>query len=82
MTLEPLSGFEHGTPGLGIQRLNHLAIAPLERVGDFFQGEGGCSFYIKNNYNLKYLTTEKVYKQKMFFSKNLNWEMLNKNLVT
>ena len=22
-TLEPLSGFEHGTPGLGIRRLNH-----------------------------------------------------------
>ena len=22
-TLEPLSGFEHGTSGLGIQRLNH-----------------------------------------------------------
>ena len=22
-TLEPCSGFEHGTPGLGIQRLNH-----------------------------------------------------------
>ena len=28
-TLEPPSGFEHGTPGLGIQCLNHLAIAPL-----------------------------------------------------
>ena len=26
--LEPPSGFEHGTPGLGIQRLNHYAIAP------------------------------------------------------
>ena len=23
LTLEPPSGFEHGTPGLGIQRLNH-----------------------------------------------------------
>ena len=23
LTLEPLSGFEHGTPGLGIQRLDH-----------------------------------------------------------
>ena len=22
-TLEPPNGFEHGTPGLGIQRLNH-----------------------------------------------------------
>ena len=27
-TLEPPSGFEHGTPGLGIQCLNHYAIAP------------------------------------------------------
>ena len=26
-TLEPPSGFEHGIPGLGIQRLNHWAIA-------------------------------------------------------
>ena len=32
MTLEPPSGFEHATPGLGIQRLNHLAIAPLMHV--------------------------------------------------
>ena len=29
LILEPSSGFEHGTPGLGIQHLNHLAIAPL-----------------------------------------------------
>ena len=28
-TLEPPSGFEHETLGLGIQRLNHLAIAPF-----------------------------------------------------
>ena len=28
LTLEPPSGFEHKTPGLGIQHLNHLAIAP------------------------------------------------------
>ena len=27
-TLEPPCGFEHGTPGSGIQRLNHQAIAP------------------------------------------------------
>ena len=25
-TLEPPNGFEHGTPGLGIQQLNHQAI--------------------------------------------------------
>ena len=27
-TLEPCIGFEHRTPGLGIQRLDHKAIAP------------------------------------------------------
>ena len=27
-TLQPPSGFEHDTPGLGIQHLNHSAIAP------------------------------------------------------
>ena len=26
--MEPPSGFDHGTPGLGIQGLNHKAIAP------------------------------------------------------
>ena len=31
-TLEPLCGFEHGIPGLGIQRLNHYAIAPLTSI--------------------------------------------------
>ena len=31
-TLEPPSGFGHGTPGLGIQRLNHWAIAPSVQV--------------------------------------------------
>ena len=29
-TLEPPSGFEHGTPGLGIQCLNHLAIGHIK----------------------------------------------------
>ena len=29
LTLELPSGFEHGTPGLDIQRLNHYAIAEL-----------------------------------------------------
>ena len=31
LTLELPSGFEHWTPGLGIQRLNHLAIAPYNK---------------------------------------------------
>ena len=28
--LEPPNAFEHGNPGLGIQRLNHQAIAPYQ----------------------------------------------------
>ena len=32
-TLESPSGFERGIPGLGIQRLNHYAIAPLASAG-------------------------------------------------
>ena len=30
-TLEPPSGFQHGTPGLGIQYLKHYAIAPEKK---------------------------------------------------
>ena len=51
----------------------------------FFKGRGwGCSFYKKKiNENLKYLITKKVYKQKCsVITKNLNCEILTKNLVT
>ena len=41
----------------------------------------GCSFFIKNKLNLKYLTTKTVYKKKKN-AKNLHWEILTKNLVT
>ena len=40
-----------------------------ERGGDFFQG--GLQFLIKNN--LKYLITNKVYKQKQFPAMTKNW---------
>ena len=30
-TLEPPSGFQHGTSGLGIQHLKHYAIAPEKK---------------------------------------------------
>ena len=55
-----------------------------ERGGDFFQGEGWCSLYIKNKLSLKYLTTKKVYinKNVFFCHNNLNWKILTKNLVT
>ena len=57
--LEPPSGFEHGTPGLGIQRLNHQAIAPWD-MGQmttllflevrFFQRVRflGCPFFLRS----------------------------------
>ena len=34
--LEPPSGFEHGTPELGIQCLNHLAIAQSPLLGKLY----------------------------------------------
>ena len=47
----------------------------------FFRGS--CNVHQKNK-NLKYLMTKKVYKQKYFsvITKNSNWEILPKNLVT
>ena len=50
--------------------------------GDFFQG--GCSFYIKK-LKSQIFNDRKSLSLKMFFSvttKNLNWEILTKNLVT
>ena len=41
MTLEPPSGFEHGTPGLGIQRFNHqdgiCKVLPSNRKNIFYR---------------------------------------------
>ena len=34
-TLEPPSGFEHRAPELGIQQLNHYAIAPSSLKGQY-----------------------------------------------
>ena len=50
----------------------------------FFR-EGGCSFYIKNKLKSEIFNKKKSLQTKMFFSvitKNLNWEILTKNLVT
>ena len=55
----------------------------------FFRWEGtvnrvGCNFYIKNKLKSEIFNDEKVYEQ-MFFpviTKNLNLEVLTKNLVT
>ena len=50
---------------------------------DFFQE--GCSFYSKNKLKSEIFNDKKGSKTKMFLSfptKNLNWEILTKNLVT
>ena len=41
--LGPSSGFEHGTPGLGIQHLNYLTIVEVHWKTQFL-GEGGVSW--------------------------------------
>ena len=45
----------------------------------------GCSFYVKNKLKSEILNDKKSLKTKIIFSvitKNLNWEILTKNLVT
>ena len=53
----------------------------------FFRGEGGrgCSFYIKNKLKSQMCNDRKSLSTKIFFpvtTKNLNWEILMRNLVT
>ena len=43
--------------------------------------KGGCNFYIKNKLRSEIFNDKNVCKQKCF-SKNSNWEILTKNLVT
>ena len=55
-----------------------------EKGKDLFQG-GGCSFSIKSKRKSEIFNDKKSLKTKLFFSviaKNLNWEILTKNLVT
>ena len=54
-----------------------------ERKGDF--SGGGYSFYIKIKLKSEISNNKKRFMNKFFFSvltKNLNWEILTKNLVT
>ena len=57
----------------------------LERGSDVagLQFAGGCSFCIKNKLKSEIFNDRKVYKQKCFsvITKNLNWEILTKNLI-
>ena len=51
--------------------------------GDFFQG--GCNFHIKNKLKSVIFNDKTSLQAKIFFSvitKNSNWEILPKNLVT
>ena len=53
-------------------------------IGFDFSG-GSCSFYIKIKLKSQIFNNKKSLSAKMFFSvttKNLNWEILIKNLVT
>ena len=58
-----------------------------DRGVDFFQGGGGgsCNFQIKNKLKSKIFNNIKSLKANIFFSvitKNSNWKILTKNLVT
>ena len=56
----------------------------LEKTGDGFSREGGCSFFIKSKLKSKIFNDKKLHQQKYFsdITKNLNWEILTKNSVT
>ena len=48
-------------------------------------GGGGCNFYIKSKLKSEIFNDKKSWSSNMFSSvitKNLNWEILTKNLVT
>ena len=57
-----------------------------KRGGNFFELGGGrdCSFYIKNKLKSEILNDKKNYKPKCLsaITKNLNWQILIKNIVT
>ena len=64
---------------MGGCRVSIFRVGCWERGGDLFQRG---SFYIKDKLKSGIFNDKKVYKQEGFFSvttKNLNWEILNKN---
>ena len=69
--------------GGGLTRSQLLEGVCWERGGNFFQG--GCNFDIKNKLKSEIFNDKKSLQAKIFFSaitKNSNWEILPKNLVT
>ena len=74
--------FEKGG-GLGRISFSRGGVAGKEGV-TFFRGRKGLQFSHKHKLKSEIFDDKKVYKQKMFISvitKNLNWEILTKNLV-
>ena len=61
--------------GRGLTGSQFLEGVCWERRGWLFQGS--CSFYVKNK-----LKSEIFYDKRSLYTKNLNWEILTKNLVT
>ena len=66
-----------------LDRGKGLKISTFRGGSDFFQG--GCNFHIKNKVKSEIFNDKKSLQAKIFFSvitKNSNWEILPKNLVT
>ena len=62
----------------------HSVVPNFRGGGDFFQGGRGCSCH-KKKLKSEIFNDKKILKAKIFFSvttKNSNWEILPKNLVT
>ena len=77
--------------GGGFTRLKSLeGVAGKEGGGSFRGGEEGCNCHIENKLKSEIFNDKKSYKQKyflrisknIFITKNSNWEILTKNLVT
>ena len=70
-------------------RLDRISIFEEGLLGKrgviFSGGGGGCSFYIRNKLKYEIFKYKKSLQRKTFFfviTKNLNWEVLTKNLVS
>ena len=69
---------------MGPEKISIFRGRLLEKRGwPFSAGGRGCSFYVKNKLKPEILN-DKKYKQKCLstITKNLNWQILTKNLVT
>ena len=85
--MHPLLFCEWGGPHFqkgGLTGPQFLEEGYWEKGGWPYSG-GGCSFYIKNKLKSEIFNDKESLQTKMFFSvitKDLNWEILTKNLIT